>query len=124
MLAALFWKRSTKWGALAAAVWVAVAVLVTWYLHNASNAIAPKPPAPPVPIPGTGGLFLRTPATVTVLGYLPVMPMTIISGILMYVVSLLSPPPSQATIDKYFPPDEAADAALPERETARVLQPA
>ncbi|HVK02072.1 MAG TPA: sodium:solute symporter family protein, partial [Armatimonadaceae bacterium] len=47
MLAALFWKRSTKWGALAAASSVAAGVLGTWYLTNISNDIAPKPPRPP-----------------------------------------------------------------------------
>lgn len=32
MLAALFWRRSTKWGALAAVLWVLAAMLGTWYL--------------------------------------------------------------------------------------------
>src|SRR4028119_835821 len=32
MLAALFWKRSTKWGALAASLWVAGCVLGTAYV--------------------------------------------------------------------------------------------
>jgi SSS family solute:Na+ symporter len=46
MLAALFWKRSTKWGALAASVWVTVCMLGIWYLTAISDPIAPKPPAP------------------------------------------------------------------------------
>lgn len=104
MLAALFWKRSTKWGAFASALWVAVAVLGTWYLHTYTLEIAPKPGQPPVPIfPELGNLFLRTTGNVTVFGALPVMPMCIISGILMWVVSLMTPPPSSATIEKYFP---------------------
>jgi len=112
MVAALFWKRSTKWGALAASVWVALAVLGTWYLYNISVGIAPKPRQPPVPIfESLGDLFLRTPTNVTMYGYLPVMPMCIISGILMIVVSLMTKPPSQATVDKYFPPSREREIA-------------
>lgn len=104
MLAALFWKRSTKWGALAAAVWVAATLIGSWMLYNDTMAIAPKPGAPPVPIfPALGDMLLRTPNNVTVYGYLPVMPMTLGSAILMGVVSLLTPPPSRKTLDKYFP---------------------
>ncbi len=44
MIAALFWKRSTKWGALASTVWVALCLLGSWYLTAASESIAPKPP--------------------------------------------------------------------------------
>jgi SSS family solute:Na+ symporter len=153
MLAALFWKRSNKWGALAAAVWVAASVLGTWYLTNISEAIAPKPPArtaagarpggapaggpqvasresgapaspssarpsrppagPPKPVqiyPALGDLFLRGPTTVTVYGFLPVLPMVVGSALLMVLVSLLTPPPSRATLDKYFPPRHSHSA--------------
>lgn len=108
MFAALFWKRSTKWGALAAAAWVLFSVLGTWYLYQATMAIAPVPrppqPAIPVPIfPALGSMFLRTPTNVTIYGFLPVMPMCIISGLLMVVVSLITPPPSAKTLDRYFP---------------------
>ena len=41
MIAALFWKRSTKWGALAASVWVAVSVLGVWWLYDSSAALLP-----------------------------------------------------------------------------------
>jgi solute:Na+ symporter, SSS family len=182
MLAALFWKRSTKWGALAAASWVAFGVLASWWLQSYSDPMAPKPPPSPVrvgagpgspgapagpsaapsPAPGApvtaepgggpttspgsgtpamggtptgapagvgspggsggaparrpgapkpvqifpalGDMFLRSPTTVTIYGYLPVMPMVIISALLMIVVSLMTRPPSQKTLDKYFPP--------------------
>jgi SSS family solute:Na+ symporter len=104
MLAALFWKRSTKWGALAAAVWTTACVLGIWYLHNASAGIAPGPGQPPVPIiPALGDMFLRTPVKVTFYGYLPVMPMCLGSAIILVLVSLVTPPPSQKTLDRYFP---------------------
>jgi SSS family solute:Na+ symporter len=74
LIAALFWKRSTKWGALAVALWVAFAVIYTAYM-----------PA------GTLGWF----------GLMPVVPMTIISALLMVGVSLATPPPSRETIARY-----------------------
>lgn len=46
MLAALFWKRSTKWGALASALWVTFCVLGVWWLTSYSDKMAPKPPTP------------------------------------------------------------------------------
>jgi SSS family solute:Na+ symporter len=104
MLAALFWKRSTKWGALASVLWVAVTMLALGYLYTSTAALAPKPGQPPVPIfPELGSLFLRTPGNVTIYGYLPVMFMCFGSALLMVAVSLLTPPPSLATIQKYFP---------------------
>ena len=45
---------------------------------------------------------------VTVFGFLPVMPMVIGSAILMILVSLMTKPPSQATLEKYFPPKSTA----------------
>lgn len=63
MLAALFWKRSTKWGALASGVWVVACLLANWQLTSMSDAKAkqvfkpaPKvaPQAPPQPPPGGG----------------------------------------------------------------------
>ncbi|HEU0121283.1 MAG TPA: sodium:solute symporter family protein [Bryobacteraceae bacterium] len=72
---ALCWKRSTKWGALAAILWVAAA---------------------------TVGLFF-TPRGFTVFGLLPVVPMTLGSAFLLWSVSLLTPQPSSATVGRYFP---------------------
>lgn len=190
MLAALFWKRSTKWGALAATIWVVGCIFGNWHLTNISDAMAPKPPKRPaasamrggpgpggpgaqggpqagapgvqpggtpqvtgdgptpapsmIPVaqggspegmrpagpgagPGAGGpgapggpggkkkpptavrifpqlgdLFLRGPVNVTIFGFLPVFPMVVGSALLMLLVSLITPPPSKATIDKYF----------------------
>jgi Na+/proline symporter len=105
MLAALFWKRSTKWGALAAALWVAATMAGSWYLYQTSAGLAPKPGEPLVQIfPLLGDLFLRSPGNVLVYGYLPVMPMVLGSALLMGLVSLLTRAPSQATLEKYFPP--------------------
>lgn len=104
MLAALFWKRSTKWGALAAALWVLAAMLGIWYLHETSASLAPRPGQSLMPIfPELGNLFLRSPGGVLLYGYLPVMPMVLGSALLMAVVSLLTRPPSAATIEKFFP---------------------
>lgn len=104
MLAALYWRRSTKHGALAATLWVLVTVLGAWYLQEASAAIAPRPGQPPVPIyPSLGGLFLRTPGGITHYGFLSVVPMVLGSAFLMWMVSLLTPPPGKAVLERYFP---------------------
>lgn len=73
LVAALFWKRSTKWGALAVTLWVAFAVIYTSQ------------------VPGALAWF----------GLLPVVPMTLISCALMIVVSLVTPPPSARTVARY-----------------------
>jgi len=113
MIAALFWKRSTKWGALASTLWVAGWLILTWYLQRYSDPMIPKPGQPPVQIfPGLGDLFQRTIANVTIYGFLPVVPMVAGSALLMVLGSLFSRPPSQATIDKYFA-TPAAQAAAP-----------
>jgi SSS family solute:Na+ symporter len=101
LVAALFWKRSTKAGALAATLWTAAGVLATAYLYAISTPGRPFPVLPDV--------FARTPGNVTVWGYLPVVPMVLGSAALMVGVSLLTRPPSSATIERYFPssPDGA-----------------
>ena len=104
MLAALFWRRSNKWGALAAVVWVTVSMLGTYWIFEASAVLAPKPGQPPVQVfPALGNLFLRTPGSLTMFGYLPVMFMVFGSAFWMWLVSLLTPAPSRATLEKYFP---------------------
>jgi SSS family solute:Na+ symporter len=103
MIAALFWKRSTKHGALASTLWVAACLIAIWYLQNLSDGIAPKPGQPMAIIfPALGHLFERSVANVTVFGFLPVVPMVLGSAVCMIVFSLLTKPPTQATIDKYF----------------------
>jgi SSS family solute:Na+ symporter len=73
LVAALFWKRSTKWGALAVALWTAFAVLYT----------------------------ARVPGALAWYGLMPVVPMTIVSCALMVAVSILTPPPSATTLARY-----------------------
>jgi len=109
MVAALFWKRSTKYGALASTLWVAAWLVLTWYLQDLSNGVAPKPGQPPAVIfAALGHLFERTTANVTVFGFLPVVPMVLGSAICMILFSLLTRTPSRATIEKYFPTNTVA----------------
>ena len=119
MLAALFWRRSTKFGALASVLWVLVALLGTFYLYETTAGIAPKPGQPPAQIfPALGNLFLRTPGNVTIYGYLPVMFLVLGSAAFMIVVSLLTAAPSRATIEKYFP-SRTAKAPPPSESSSR-----
>jgi SSS family solute:Na+ symporter len=80
LVAALFWKRSTKWGALAVTVWTAATTLASGML----------------------------PPSFTVAGLMPVVPMVVGSCILMIAVSLFTDAPSAATIDRYFPARKGA----------------
>lgn len=112
MLAALFWKRSTKWGALASALWVTATMAGSWYLYEMSVGMAPKPGQPLVQIfPALVDLFLRSPGNVLVYGYLPVMPMVLGSAFVMILVSLVTKPPGRATLEKYFPNREGRQAS-------------
>ena len=104
MVAALFWKRSTKWGALAAAIFVAFTVVGTGYLESHFLPMVPKGP-PPLPdfsiwsIAGHHVLVLSAPAgKLFMFGFMPVVPMVIGSALCMIIFSLLTPPPSEATI--------------------------
>jgi SSS family solute:Na+ symporter len=106
MLAALFWKRSTAAGAWVAVLWVTIAMIGTAWLHTMSEGLVkPGPPTPPAQIfPMLGDLFLRSRGGVTIYGFLPVMPMTLICAALMVIVSLLTKPPKAEIIVKYFTP--------------------
>ncbi len=101
IIAALFWKGSTKWGALAATLWTASAVV----------AVAVYQAVVPAPAPGAttvsaviGGIeaIARTPGGTTVFGFMPVVPMVVGSALLMFVVSVVTRKPQAATIEKYF----------------------
>ena len=51
---------------------------------------------------GATDVIVRGAAGVTVLGFLPVVPMTIVSALLMWAVSLATRKPSTDTIARYF----------------------
>ena len=102
LVAALFWKGSTKWGALAVTVWTVVAVVAVAVFQSMVPAPAP---GPPTLIYSLGGyeIVTRTPGGTAVLGFMPVVPMVIVASLLMIVVSLVTSKPRAATIQKYFP---------------------
>jgi solute:Na+ symporter, SSS family len=123
MVAALFWKRSTKWGALAATLFVAASLI-----GFASLQKTPAPPTPPAKTDATAAKptppskpkediiwkIGEGPDAVRILSrapngdvrfmnnYMTVVPMVIGSALFMVLFSLLTPPPSQQTIDRYF----------------------
>jgi Na+/proline symporter len=104
LFAALFWRRSTKWGALASTVWTAVGVIGVAAIQQ---AIPPPPPGVVAPVWSVFGVDVITrPAQgAMVLGFLPVVPMTLISAALMVVVSRLTAAsrPGAETLARYFP---------------------
>lgn len=102
LVAALFWKGSTKWGALASTVWVAVAVTAVAIFQSVVAAPAPGPPMVMWSVAGTEVLS-RTPGGTAVFGFMPVVPMVLVSALLMIIVSMLTPKPKQSTLARYFP---------------------
>jgi SSS family solute:Na+ symporter len=101
LAAALFWKRSTKWGALAAVLWIGACVGGIALLQ----AGIPPPAGPPVVLWSVAGVNVleRTAAGANVFGMLPAVAMTVGAAFWMWLVSVLTQPPSQGTIDRYFP---------------------
>jgi solute:Na+ symporter, SSS family len=101
LVAALFWKESTKWGALAVTLWTAAAVVAVAIFQHVVPAPAPGPSSVVWTIGGADALS-RTPGGTAVFGFMPVVPMVLVSALLMLVVSLLTKKPKQSTIAKYF----------------------
>jgi Na+/proline symporter len=103
IVAALFWRGSTRWGALASTAWVAAGVIAIAVLQGVVPA---PPPGQSVTILSLAGAeaITRTAGGTLVFGLLPVVPMTIGSAVLMFVVSHLSRSarPARATLDRYF----------------------
>jgi len=103
LVAALFWRHSTKWGALASTLWTAIAVLTVAAIQQ---GIPSPPPGTAVPVWSAFGadIVTRTPAGAMVLGCLPVVPMTIVSALLMVIVSRLTAAAraSRETLGRYF----------------------
>ena len=101
LVGALFWRGSTKWGALAVTLWTAAAVIGVAVLQ----AVVSAPPSGTVTAVWSVGdidVITRTPGGTDVLGFMPVVPMTIISTLLMVIVSRLTPRPADATLARYF----------------------
>ena len=102
MAAAVFWKGSNKWGALAAALWTAGAVIGIAVFQ--AYVPPPGPGAAPWTLAVAGiDVLTRTPGGTSIMGLLPVVPMTLISGLLLILVSLVTPKPGKSTLQKYFP---------------------
>jgi SSS family solute:Na+ symporter len=104
LVAALFWKDSTRWGALASTLWTAAAVAAVAVIQT---TIPPPPPGSDVIVYAFAdrALVTRSATGTLVMGFLPVVPMTIVSGVLMVVVSLATKnasKPSPATLARYF----------------------
>jgi SSS family solute:Na+ symporter len=104
LVAALFWRGSTKWGALASTLWTASAVV---FVAAVQTAIPAPPPGPGVPVWTPAGLEVLTRGASGLLffGLMPVVPMTVVSSLLMVVVSLTTPEsrPQAPTLARYFP---------------------
>jgi solute:Na+ symporter, SSS family len=101
LVAALFWRGSTKWGALAVTLWTAFAVVAVAIFQ----AVVPAPaPGPSTVIWSLGSteVLSRTPGGTAVFGFMPVVPMVLVSALLMWVVSMATQKPSRATVAKYF----------------------
>jgi Na+/proline symporter len=103
LVAALFWRGSTKWGALAVTLWTAFAVVAVAVLQSIVPAPAPGPGSETV-VWALGGLkvLTRTPGGTAVFGFMPVVPMVIVSALLMIVVSMMTRKPADSTVAKYF----------------------
>ncbi len=102
LVAALFWRGSTKWGALATTLWSAFTVIGV----AGVNAWEPAPPAGQVTVVWSlGGMDLvtRTAGGLSVLGTQPVVPAVLGSALAMLVVSALTRRPSASTLARYFP---------------------
>ena len=103
LVSALFWRGSTKWGALASTVWTAAGVAAVAYVQQ--TVPAPPPGAATVVWAPFGVEAVnRITAGTTVFGLLPVVPMTIGSALVMVIVSKLTPSsrPAGQTLARYF----------------------
>lgn len=80
VVAAIFWKRSTKWGAFASTI----SVIGLWLFFIARG-------------------WKSADYTIADSGVMPVAVILLVSTVAMIAVSLLTRPPEQATLDKFFP---------------------
>ena len=101
LVAALFWKGSTKWGALASTLWTVVAVVAVALFQYSVPAPQSGPPTTVWTLFGAPALS-RTPGGTAVFGLMPVVPMVLISMLLMVTVSTLTRTPGKQTLQRYF----------------------
>jgi Na+/proline symporter len=119
MLAALFWKRSTKYGALFAGIFVAATILTVGYVEKHFQNPVGTPPTEHVlaslTILGKPALALAKSGRLFIFGFMPVVFMVLGSALCVWIGSLLTAPPSEATIRKYFASasDDATSAPRP-----------
>jgi solute:Na+ symporter, SSS family len=101
LVAALFWRGSTKWGALASTLLAAAGVVAVAVFQE----LVPAPAGPPVVVWSWGGFeaLSRTAGGTAIFGFMPVVPITLACALAMGVVSLLTPKPSSETLARYFP---------------------
>ncbi|MBI5865392.1 MAG: sodium:solute symporter family protein [Planctomycetes bacterium] len=90
VFAALYWKRITKWGAYAS-ILAGIGSGIGFYIYNGREH----------------GFASRVEPEIW--GVVPAAPMVIFAAIALVVVSLLTSPPSRATVDKFFSPRPAAE---------------
>ncbi len=100
LVAALFWRRSTKWGALAVVIWVGLGIAAV----AAIQMNVPPPAGPPTVLWTLGEVpvLSRAAAGLLVFNLLPVVPLTIGSALLMWLVSMATPAPGPRTLARYF----------------------
>jgi solute:Na+ symporter, SSS family len=100
LVAALFWRRSTKWGALAVVIWVGLGIAAV----AAIQTNVPPPAGPPTVLwaPGEVPVLSRAAAGLLVFNLLPVVPLTVGSALLMWIVSMVTPAPGPRTLARYF----------------------
>jgi SSS family solute:Na+ symporter len=103
LVAALFWKGSTRWGALASTLWTAAAIT---FVAVVQTTIPSPPPGTAISVLTLGetDVITRETSGMMVVGLLPVVPMTIISAIVLVVVSRLTAAalPGPETMARYF----------------------
>jgi SSS family solute:Na+ symporter len=105
LVAALFWKRSTRAGALASTLWTAAAVIAVAVFQSLVPPPAPGQPAWAWTL-GDVEVISRSAGGTAVLGFMPVVPMVVVSVLLLVAVSLVTKRPTETTLSKYFPASE------------------
>jgi solute:Na+ symporter, SSS family len=101
LVGALFWRRSTKWGALAVALWTASVVLGIAVFQA---MVPPPPPGREIVVWAVAGIDVvsRVSNGTMLFGLLPVVTAVAGSALFMCTVSLVTPRPGSGTVGRYF----------------------